>query len=61
MTTSARTAAGGTLELDTLREERSLWGDAWRRLSRNRACGRGHRRDRLLHAGGDLRAIDRSL
>jgi oligopeptide transport system permease protein len=41
MTTSARTAAGGTLELDTLREERSLWGDAWRRLSRNRAAVAG--------------------
>jgi oligopeptide transport system permease protein len=41
MTTSARTATGGALELDTLREERSLWGDAWRRLSRNRAAVAG--------------------
>jgi oligopeptide transport system permease protein len=38
MTTSVRTAAGGAIELDAARKERSLWGDAWRRLSRNRAA-----------------------
>jgi oligopeptide transport system permease protein len=41
MTTSAQTAAGSALELNALRKERSLWGDAWRRLSRNRAAVAG--------------------
>ena len=38
MATSAQTVSGGTLDLNTARKERSLWGDAWRRLSRNRAA-----------------------
>src|SRR5262245_5210587 len=41
MTTSAQTASSSTLKLDTLRKERSLWGDAWRRLTRNRAAVAG--------------------
>src|SRR5262245_38490699 len=38
MATSARTVSSGALDLNTMRKERSLWGDAWRRLSRNRAA-----------------------
>src|SRR5262245_43750181 len=38
MATSAQTVSGGTLDLNAARKERSLWGDAWRRLSRNRAA-----------------------
>jgi oligopeptide transport system permease protein len=37
MTTSAQSVSSGALDLNALRKERSLWGDAWRRLSRNRA------------------------
>lgn len=37
MTTSAQTVAPGALDLNAMRKERSLWGDAWRRLRRNRA------------------------
>jgi oligopeptide transport system permease protein len=38
MATSVRTVSSGALDLNTMRKERSLWGDAWRRLSRNRAA-----------------------
>jgi oligopeptide transport system permease protein len=38
MATTARTVSSGALDLNTMRKERSLWGDAWRRLSRNRAA-----------------------
>jgi oligopeptide transport system permease protein len=38
MTTSAQTVSGSALELSAMRKERSLWGDAWRRLKRNRAA-----------------------
>jgi oligopeptide transport system permease protein len=41
MTTSAQTVSGGAIELNALREERSLWADAWRRLTRNRAAVAG--------------------
>jgi oligopeptide transport system permease protein len=32
---------GGAIDLNTMRKERSLWSDAWRRLSRNRASMAG--------------------
>jgi oligopeptide transport system permease protein len=32
---------GGAVELNTMRKERSLWSDAWRRLKRNRASMAG--------------------
>src|SRR5215216_3897782 len=41
MATSAQTVSGNALELNSMRKERSLWGDAWRRLSRNRAAVAG--------------------
>jgi oligopeptide transport system permease protein len=41
MATSAQTVAQGALDLNVLRKERSLWGDAWRRLARNRASVAG--------------------
>jgi oligopeptide transport system permease protein len=41
MATSAQTVSGNALELNTMRKERSLWGDAWRRLRRNRAAVAG--------------------
>jgi len=41
MATSAQTVAQGALDLNALRKERSLWGDAWRRLTRNRAAVAG--------------------
>src|SRR5262249_48184245 len=41
MATSAQTVAQNALDLNALRKERSLWGDAWHRLSRNRAAVAG--------------------
>jgi oligopeptide transport system permease protein len=41
MATSAQTVAQSALDLNLLRKERSLWGDAWRRLARNRAAVAG--------------------
>jgi len=41
MATSAQTVPKGAIELNTMRKERSLWGDAWHRLSRNRAAVAG--------------------
>jgi len=41
MATSVRTVSSNALDLNTMRKERSLWGDAWRRLSRNRAAVAG--------------------
>src|SRR5215216_2883069 len=38
MTTTAQTVPKGAIDLNALRKERSLWGDAWRRLARNRAA-----------------------
>jgi oligopeptide transport system permease protein len=41
MTTSAQSVQSSALDLNALRKERSLWGDAWRRLRRNRASVAG--------------------
>jgi len=41
MTTTAQTVPKGAIDLNAMRKERSLWGDAWRRLSRNRAAVAG--------------------
>lgn len=41
MAVSAQTASSSALDLNAMRRERSLWGDAWRRLSRNRAAVAG--------------------
>jgi oligopeptide transport system permease protein len=41
MATSARTVSTSALDLNALRKERSLWIDAWHRLSRNRAAVAG--------------------
>jgi oligopeptide transport system permease protein len=40
-TSSVRTVSTNALDLNAMRKERSLWGDAWRRLSRNRAAVAG--------------------
>ena len=37
MATNVQPLAGGRLDEIGARAERSLWGDAWRRLKRNRA------------------------
>ena len=41
MATEARPMTGGAIDLNTMRKERSLWSDAWRRLKRNRASMAG--------------------
>ena len=42
MTTTVQTVPkGGAIDLNAMRKERSLWGDAWHRLSRNRAAVAG--------------------
>ena len=42
MTTTAQTVPkSGAIDLNVMRKERSLWGDAWHRLSRNRAAVAG--------------------
>lgn len=42
MTTTVQTVPkGGAIDLNAMRKERSLWGDAWHRLSRNRASVAG--------------------
>src|SRR5690242_3522101 len=41
MATSAQTVAQSALDLNAMRNERSLWADAWRRLARNRAAVAG--------------------
>src|SRR5215212_2328484 len=39
MTTTVPTVPkGGAIAINAMRQERSLWGDAWHRLSRNRAA-----------------------
>lgn len=38
MATSAQTVSGNAIDLNAAREARSLWSDAWRRLSRNRGA-----------------------
>jgi oligopeptide transport system permease protein len=39
MTTSAQTSVSNSpIDLNAMRKERSLWGDVWRRLRRNRAA-----------------------
>jgi oligopeptide transport system permease protein len=42
MTTTVQTVPkSGPIDLNAMRKERSLWGDAWTRLSRNRAAVAG--------------------
>lgn len=42
MTTTVQTVPkSGAIDLNAMRKERSLWGDAWHRLSRNRAAVAG--------------------